>query len=272
MCFISDTLPHSSHIQWFRLPENEGEYVKQWRHGAMVGWRKWMIELYCYLQKLFVCVTAHHPLMMACIYCTPTHKHAQVYLYTYCTHAHICMCLENIWVRRHHCDQPVSIGWPKNSMIHHQRGTLRTLVRLWKRSALFLSFLLAGFFLFYFFCRCSKKPLYGIRRFAVWQTFALYISLLSRASHYSSKQLVFYIVFPLFCEVMPFYQSNRLAAVFEWPGPHTHTSQTVQTQNKCTDNQRERNGWGKRRHPGSDGPGWHVGPGRAVLSQSHLEK
>lgn len=46
-----------------------------------------------------------------------------------------------------------------------------------------------------------------------------------------SSSCVFLI--SLSCEVMPFSflnPSNRLAAVFERPGPHTHTSQTVQKQ------------------------------------------
>lgn len=44
----------------------------------------------------------------------------------------------------------------------------------------------------------------------------------------------------LFCKVMPFIKAIDLLQCLNVPGPHTHTSQTVQIQSKCTDNQRER--------------------------------
>lgn len=157
-------------------------------------------------------------------------------------------------------------------MILHQRGTLRKLVRLWKRSA--LSFILAGMFSLFFCCCCSKKLLYGI---VVLQCdkHLLCISRYSQASHYSSKAACvsvflfrwFFFVgfFSSFLWSDAFYQSNRLAAVFEWPGPHTHTSQncTDSTKKKCTDNQRERNGRGGVGTHGSGSPTRYVGQGRA---------
>lgn len=127
-----------------------------WNSDVMVLWwvgemTDWTVLLFTCRNEHYVCITAHHPLMMACIYtntqtCTYT-AHTVHILYT-CTCMHICVCLDKIWVRPHHCDQPVgfvNIGGPKkrkkkknnsNSMTHHQRGTLRKLVRLWKRSAL----------------------------------------------------------------------------------------------------------------------------------------
>lgn len=235
----------------------------------MVGWgNDWLNCIVIDMQKwtLSVRITAHHPLMMACIYTntqTCTYTVHTVYLYSYCTHAHmsiytVCMCLGKIWVRPHHCDRRVgfwghvNIDWPKNNMIHHQRGTLRKLVRLWN-VALFPFFYFSRYVLF---CRCSEKPLYGIVVCDVTNICFVYLAsssftLLLKAA----CGFLFFLFFFLFSFLWSdaFYQSNRLAAVFEWPGPHTHTSQSVQTENKCTDNQRERDGWGGR-HPGSGGP------------------
>lgn len=184
--------------------------------------------------------------MMACIYTntqTCTYTVHTVYLYTYCTHAHICIyiCAS---IRYGSDPTTVTNWWDLEA-----KWTLAGLNTVWfiismvhweswwycENVALFPFFYFSRYVLFFvvvlkaslLYCRlqCDKH-------------FALYISLF-QASHYSSKQLVFCFVF-LWSDA--FYQSNRLAAVFEWPGPHTHTSQTVQTQNKCTDNQREREG------------------------------
>lgn len=232
-CFLSDMLPHKSHIQWFQAFEvffftarDTVCMLKQWRHGAMVGWGNgWLNCIVIYMQKwtLSVCITAQNPLMMACIY-------TNTQTYTYAVHTEdLFTCTYTPiyafpWIRygsdpstvtnRWDLEAKWVLGGPKNkSMIHHQLGTLIKLVGLWKRSALFLSFILAGMIISFF---CLSMVLL----FAMWQTFALYISLF-RASHYSSKQLVFFFLSFLWSDA--FYQSNRLAAVFEWPGPHTHT-------------------------------------------------
>lgn len=92
------------------------------------------------------------------------------------------------------------------------------LVRLWNRSFPFSSLIR------YLLCSVHWKPLYGIVVCNVTKNmFALYISL-PPASHYSSKSsLCFFTFSPFFCEVMPFYPSNRFAAVFEWTRTsHTH--------------------------------------------------
>lgn len=120
---------------------------------------------------------------------------------------------DNTWVRLHDCDRPVAFGGQVNCTLrHHQADEAGETV---KRRAL-------SSFCSLWFCFVSWKSLCMVLPFATWQTSALYMSLF-RASHYSSKQLVFYFVSSHFCEVMPFYQSNRIAAVFEWPGPHTYT-------------------------------------------------
>lgn len=157
--------------------------LKQWRHGAMVGWGNgWLNCIVIYMQKwtLSVCITAQNPLMMACIYTntqTCTYAVHTEDLFT-CTYTHICISLDKIWVRPIHCDQPVgfggqvSIGWPKKkSMIHHQLGTLIKLVGLWKRSALSFLFYLSQYDLFFFFaslwycCLQCDKHLLCISRF-----------------------------------------------------------------------------------------------------------
>lgn len=93
----------------------------------------------------------------------------------------------------------------------------------------------------FFFCRCSDKPLYGIAVCDVTNICFVYLAS-SSFTLLLKAACVFFLFSFLWSDA--FYQSNRLAAVFEWPGPHTHTSQSVQTENKCTDNQRERDEWG----------------------------
>lgn len=104
-CLSSHTYNDFSHFVLFcfiTTPCKRETMFKPWRHGAMVGWgNSWFNCHVIYLQKVTVsvCIKANHPLMMARIYtntqtCTDT-VHT-VYLYTYCIHAHICMCLNNI--------------------------------------------------------------------------------------------------------------------------------------------------------------------------------
>ncbi len=88
--------------------------LKQWRHGAMVGWGNgWLNCIVIYMQKWnwSICIKGPNPLMMACIYtntqtCTCT-VHTE-YLHT-CTYTHICFSLDKIWVGPDHCDQSVGL-------------------------------------------------------------------------------------------------------------------------------------------------------------------
>lgn len=173
--------------------------------------------------------------MMACIY---TNTHTCTTAERTCTntvHMQTCMCLDQIWVRPHHCDQPVGFGgqvnfgrskkkkktekkYKKRRVWFIISEVLRKLVRLWKRSA--LSFLL--FQLVCSFCCCSES-LSMVLPFAMWQTFALYISLFSSFTLLlKKKQLVFYLLFSLFCEVMPFIKAIDLLQCLNDPDL-THT-------------------------------------------------
>lgn len=80
-----------------------GRTVTSWCYG---GLGRWLIELYCYLH---VWKTAHHLLWWHAYTLTQTCTYTvhRVYLYTYCTHAHECMCLDNTWVR----PTTVTIRW-----------------------------------------------------------------------------------------------------------------------------------------------------------------
>lgn len=94
--------------------------------------------------------------------------------------------------------------------------------------------------------------------YAMWQPFALYISLF-QASHYSWKQLVLF--FSLFCEVMPFIKAIDLLQCLNDPGPHTHTSQLYRLKiNAQTIRGREIRGEGEA--PGLGPPSRRVDPGR----------
>lgn len=202
-----------------------------WWVGEMADWY-WFVLLFTCGNEHYVCTTAHHPLMMACIYTntqTCTYTAHTVYLYTYCTHAHmhICMCLVNIWVRPHHCDQPVGFRGQLNpttvwfiiSKVHWESWWDCENVALFPFS--YFSRYVHVFLLLFW------KPLYGCIVCNVTNICCVYLAFSSFTLLLKAACDLF---FSLFLWSDAFYQSNRLAAVFEWPGPHTHTSQTVQTQ------------------------------------------
>lgn len=145
-------------------------------------------------------------------------------------------CLINIWVRTHHCDVLVGfcgwvIGWPKNGIIDHQRGTLRmTLVNLRKRSALSFS-VISAWVLLWFLCFCM------VLLYAMWQPLALYIPLFE-ASHYSWQQLVLFVFSSVF-SVKWCLLSKQYICCSVWTSRTSHTHLLYRL-NKCTDNQRER--------------------------------
>lgn len=92
----------------------------------------------------------------------------------------------------------------------------------------------------FLFC-CWKQPLYGIVVCNVTAICFVYLAFSSFTLLLKAACVVFFS----FLWSDAFYQSNRFAAVFEWPRTsHTHLA-TVQTQNKCTDNQRERDKRGR---------------------------
>lgn len=123
-CRTSPTYNDFRRLRFFFTARDTVCMLKQWSHGAMVGWGNgWLNCIVIYMQKwtLSVCITAQNPLMMACIYTntqTCTYAVHTEDLFT-CTYTHICISLDKIWVRPIHCDQQVgfggqvSIGWPK---------------------------------------------------------------------------------------------------------------------------------------------------------------
>lgn len=163
---------------------------------------------------------------------------------------HICMCLENMGQTPPHCDCPVGSWmtwiWFVISPIHRERwwdcGNL-ALFPFSYFSPRFLSLL------------SFWKPLYSVVVSDVANICFVYLALSSFTLLLKAACVFFFFCFP-FLWSDAFYQSNRLAAVFEWPGPHTHTHtphNLYRLKTKCTDNQRERGG-------GRGGIGPQIGP------------
>lgn len=152
-------------------------------------------------------------LYIICLYSDPPPSHDGMHIHrctghasARTTHMHICMhiCITQVWPD--HCDQPVG---PRDSMIRHQHGTLTVLVTVNTSLPYFSSYVLI-------FSWLVLEPLDGIAVLNV--IYICFVYQAFPASHYSSKQLV--ILFSFLWGVA-FYQSNILAAVFEWTGPHT---------------------------------------------------
>lgn len=150
-----------------------------------------------------VCKTVHHAFMVACIY-TNTQT---------CTDAvHTCtICMVNKWVR----PPTVTSQWDLVSVRLIISEVHWELVMLWNRSFPFSS--LIRYLLF-------AESLCMVLSFAMWQKDVCSVYLASSSfTLLLKKQLVFFTFSSFFCEVMPFYPSNRFAAVFEWTRTsHTH--------------------------------------------------
>lgn len=106
-----------------------------------------------------------------------------------------------------------------------------------------------------------KKRTTTSSRYRCLRHLLLYISLVSAFTLLLKAACVcaFFFLslsFSIFCEVMPFfffffYQSNRLAAVFEWPRTsHTHLTNCTDSKNKMHRQSEGENEWGSSGRPG----------------------
>lgn len=103
--------------------------LKQWHHGATVGWGNWWfncIVINMQIGTLSVCITAHHPLMMACIDTntqTCTYTVHTVYLYANCTHAHKCI-YACAWIRYGSDPTTVTNWWDVETQTQYDSSSI----------------------------------------------------------------------------------------------------------------------------------------------------